>query len=128
MLTSQNNIQNQVVVDQPARVVRLEVSVGYYAEIINKFRVYNSTFIDQFTAFEPVQEIWASSEIHFPGFNALYASLIKPLYKIGWPALSRNAFAFKLWHKSVISGCGDACMRCDENFYDLSSEKLSEKC
>jgi hypothetical protein len=126
--TSPYNIQNQVVVDEPARVVRLEVSVSYYAEIKNTFEVYNSTFIDQFTAFEPVQEIWASSEIHNPGFNGLYDSLIKPLYKTGWAALSRNAFAFKLWHKSVISGCGDACMRCNESFYDLNSEKLSAKC
>jgi hypothetical protein len=108
-------------------VVRLEVSVGYYAEIINTFGVYNSTFIDQYTAFAPVQEIWASSEIHFPGFNSDYVYVIKPKY-MKEPKLSRNAFAFKLWHKSVISGCGDACMRCDESFYDLSSEKLSEKC
>jgi hypothetical protein len=126
-LTKPYNIQNQVVVDEPARVVRLEVSVGYYADLQSK-TIHQSTFIEQLTSLSPVQEISASSEIHYPGLNLLYGSLIKPLYDIGWPKLSRNAFAFKLWHKSVIWGCGQSCMRCNESYYDINSLMIEGKC
>ena len=127
-LTSPYNIQNQVVLDEPAKVVRLEVSVGYYAEMVSPTGVYNSTFIEQFTESSPIQEVYATSEIHCPHCNSEYARLIKPIYAVGWPTLSRNAFAFKLWHKSVVWGCGDSCMRCNKSFYDLSSDRLSPKC
>jgi hypothetical protein len=127
-LPSQRYIKNQVEIDQPARVVRLEVNIGYYAEIISPTGQYNSTFIDGFSELAPIQEIYALSEIHCPDCNDLYDSLIKPKFKIGWPKLSRDAFAFKLWHKSVIWGCGASCKRCNESYFDIKSEKISAKC
>jgi hypothetical protein len=126
-LSGSYNTQNQDKIDQPARVVRLEVSVGYYAELISPTGEYNSTFIDKLTSLSPVQEIYASSEIDYPGFSSEYADTIKPKY-MKEPKLSRNAFAFKLWFKSVIWGCGDSCMRCDESYYDLNSLMISGKC